>query len=90
MRSAAFRGNGFALAKGNELLYRFMQIEAFNRENRSQKAVNGFAQGVAIQLFGRLADTATAAGSLFRRFMRFGNPTLCSSDSGAFCAETVR
>ena len=56
LRSAAFRGNSFSLAKGNELLYRFMQSDAFNREDRTQKAVNGFVQGVAIQLFGRLAE----------------------------------
>jgi hypothetical protein len=48
LRSAPFRSIGFALAEANELLYGFMQTDAFNGKNRSQKAFHGFIQGVAI------------------------------------------
>ena len=53
LRCAAFRGNGFSLAKGNELFYGFVQTDAFDRQNRTQKAVNGLVRGVAVEPFGR-------------------------------------
>jgi hypothetical protein len=49
LRSPALRSNGFALAKADELLYGFIQTDAFNGKNRRQKAIHGFVQGVAPQ-----------------------------------------
>ncbi len=52
LRSSPLRGNSFALAKGNELLYPFMHRNAFHRRNRFQEAVNGLRQAMAVQLAG--------------------------------------
>ena len=39
---------GFALAKEEELLYRFIRTDAFNGKNRRQQAVHGFVQGMSL------------------------------------------